>query len=150
MGGETEAVARAKEIAAPMGAAFHHVGGSGRGARMKLAVNLLLGAQVACLAEMLGGLAKDGFDERQAVELIAGTAVASPASANYARIMAERRDVRMFPVDLMAKDLGYAVKAATSKGLAAPIAEAAFAAFRAASAAGFGSENVTALRKIYE
>lgn len=150
MGGEAEAVARAKEVAAPMGAAFHHVGASGRGARMKLAVNLLLGAQVACLAEVLGGLAKDGFDERQAAELIAGSAVASPASANYARIMAERREVTMFPVDLMTKDLGYAVKAATAKGLKAPIAEAALAAFQAASAAGYGAENVTSLRKIYE
>ena len=60
MGGEAAAVARAKEIAAPMGAAFPHVGGSGCGARMKLAVNLLLGVQVACLAEILGGLAKTG------------------------------------------------------------------------------------------
>ncbi len=117
---------------------------------MKIAINLLLGAQVACLAEILGGLAKDGFDERQAAELIAGSAVASPASANYARMMAQRRDIKMFPVDLMAKDLGYAVKAATAKGLAAPIAEAALAAFRTASAAGYGRENVASLRKIYE
>lgn len=149
MGGEVEAVARAKQVVAPLGAAFHHVGGSGRGARMKLAVNLLLGAQVACVAEILGALAADGFDERQAAELIAGSAVASPASANYARIMAERREVTMFPVDLMAKDLGYAVKAANAKGLSAPIAEAALSAFQAASAAGYGAENVTSLRKIY-
>ena len=150
MGGQADAVARARQVAAPMGAAFHHVGPSGCGARMKLAVNLLLGAQVACLAETLAGLAKDGFDERQAAELIAGSAVASPAAANYARIMAERRDVTMFPVDLMAKDLGYAVKAATAKGLRAPIAEAALAVFQAASEAGFGAENVTSLRKIYD
>jgi 3-hydroxyisobutyrate dehydrogenase len=149
MGGSAEAVARAKEIAAPLGASFPYVGASGRGARMKLAINLLLGAQVACLAETLGALAADGFDERQAAELIAGSAVASPAAANYARIMAERRDVTMFPVDLMAKDLGYAVAAATARGLSAPIAEAALAAFEAASAAGYGAENVTSLRKIY-
>jgi 3-hydroxyisobutyrate dehydrogenase-like beta-hydroxyacid dehydrogenase len=149
MGGTPEATARAKVIAAPMGGSFPHVGSSGRGARMKLAINLLLGAQIACLAEALGALAADGFDEKQVAELIAGTAVASPAAANYARIMEERREVTMFPVDLMAKDLAYAVEVATARGLSAPIAEAALAAFRAASAAGFGSENVTSLRKIY-
>ena len=150
MGGEAAAVARAKEVAAPMGAAFPHVGALGHGARMKLAVNLLLGVQVACLAEILGGLAKDGFDERQVAELIAGSAVASPASANYARLMAERRETVMFPVDLMAKDLGYAVELAAARGVSAPMAEAALAAFRAASAAGHGGENVSSLRKIYE
>ena len=115
IGGEPDAVAAVKPTLAPLGAAFHHLGPLGRGARFKLAVNLLLGAQVACVAEVLGGLAADGFDERQAAELIAGSAVASPASANYARIMAERRPVKLFPVDLLAKDLGYAVKAMTGE-----------------------------------
>jgi 3-hydroxyisobutyrate dehydrogenase len=149
MGGEAAAVARAKEVVEPLGAAFPHVGGSGCGARMKLAVNLLLGVQVACIAEILGGLARDGFDERQVAELIAGSAVASPASANYARLMAERRETVMFPVDLMAKDLGYAVQLASARGISAPMAEAALAAFKAASAAGHGAENVSSLRKIY-
>jgi 3-hydroxyisobutyrate dehydrogenase-like beta-hydroxyacid dehydrogenase len=149
MGGEADAIALAKAAAAPLGAAFHHLGPSGRGARFKLAVNLLLGAQVACVAEILGGLAADGFDERQAAELIAGSAVASPASANYARIMAERRSVRLFPVDLLAKDLGYAVKAMSARGLPSPIAEAAHGLFQKASATGFGAENITAVRNLF-
>ena len=149
MGGDAGPVALARETVAPLGSAFHHLGGSGRGARFKLGLNLLLGAQIACLAEVLGALAADGFDEKQVVELIAGTAVASPAAANYGRLMAERRETPMFTVDLIAKDLGYAVEAAAARGLSAPIAEAARSAFKAASAAGFGSENVTALRKLY-
>jgi 3-hydroxyisobutyrate dehydrogenase-like beta-hydroxyacid dehydrogenase len=149
IGGEPDAVAAVKPTLAPLGAAFHHLGPSGRGARFKLAVNLLLGAQVACVAEVLGGLAADGFDERQAAELIAGSAVASPASANYARIMAERRPVKLFPVDLLAKDLGYAVKAMRARGLPSPIADATLSVFQEASAAGFGGENVTAVRKLF-
>jgi 3-hydroxyisobutyrate dehydrogenase len=150
MGGKVEAVAKAREIVAPMGSAFLHVGPSGSGARFKLAVNLLLGAQVAVLAEILGGLAADGFDERQAAELLAGLPVASLAGANYARLMAARNDSLMFTVDLMAKDMDYAAQASAAKGLKAPIAEAARAAFQAASAAGLGAENVTSLRKLYE
>ena len=149
IGGEPDAVAAVKPTLAPLGAAFHHLGPLGRGARFKLAVNLLLGAQVACVAEVLGGLAADGFDERQAAELIAGSAVASPASANYARIMAERRPVKLFPVDLLAKDLAYAVKAMRARGLASPIADATLGVFQQASAAGLGGENVTAVRKLF-
>jgi 3-hydroxyisobutyrate dehydrogenase len=150
LGGDDAAVERAKAAAAPMGSAFHHVGPSGRAARFKLAVNLLLGAQVAVLAEILGGLAADGFDEAQAAELLAGLPVASPAAANYGRLMAAKRDALMFTVDLMAKDMDYAAQASAAKGLKAPIAEAARAAFQAASAAGFGGENVTSLRKLYD
>jgi 3-hydroxyisobutyrate dehydrogenase-like beta-hydroxyacid dehydrogenase len=149
IGGEPDAVAAVRPTLAALGAAFHHLGPSGRGARFKLAVNLMLGVQVACIAEALGGLAADGFDERQAAELIAGSAVASPASANYARIMAERRPVKLFPVDLLAKDLGYAVKAMRARGLASPIADATLGVFQQASAAGFGGENVTAVRKLF-
>jgi 3-hydroxyisobutyrate dehydrogenase-like beta-hydroxyacid dehydrogenase len=150
MGGAADAVARASAVAAPMGSAFRHVGPSGAGARFKLAVNLLLGAQVAVLAEILGGLAADGFEERQAAEWLAALPVASPAAANYGRLMAARNDALMFSVDLMAKDMDYAAKASAARGLKAPIAEAARDALRAASAAGFGAQNVTALRKLYD
>ena len=150
MGGPADAVERAKPLLRPMAAAFHHIGPLGRAARFKLAVNFLLGAQIAAMAEVLGALARDGFDEKAAVDMLTGNPVMSPAAANYARLMAERRRETFFPVDLIAKDLGYAVKAASEKGLAAPIAEAALGVFREAAAAGLGRENASSVRKLYE
>ena len=105
LGGEANAVERAKPWLQPMAAEFHHLGPLGHGARFKLAVNLLLGTQIAVLAEALGSLARDGFDERAAVEILSAFPVVSPAAANYARMMAERRWEAQFPVDLMAKDI---------------------------------------------
>lgn len=150
LGGPAETVERAKPLLEPMAAALHHIGPLGHGSRFKLAVNLLLGTQIAAMAEVLGALARDGFDEKAAVEMLSGFPVMSPAAAIYARLMAERRRAAFFSVDLIAKDLGYAVKAANEKGLAAPVAQAALAVFREAAAAGLGRENASSVRSLYE
>jgi len=149
LGGDEAAVETVKEALTPLAAAFRHLGPSGRGARFKLALNHLLGAQVALMAEVLAGLAADGFDESAAVEALAGAPVVSPAAANYGRQMAAGRHERQFGVDLMAKDLRYALQVGAAKGVKAPIAEAALGVFTAASKAGLGAANASSVRTLY-
>ena len=149
MGGDAAAADKVKEALAPLAAGFRHLGPSGRGARFKLALNHLLGAQIALMAEVLAGLAADGFDERAAAEALAGTPVVSPAAAGYGRLMAADKHDRQFGVDLMVKDLRYAQKVGAAKGVKAPIAEAALAVFECASGAGLGEANASSVRKVY-
>jgi len=149
MGGDAAAADKVKEALAPLAAGFRHLGPSGRGARFKLALNHLLGAQIALMAEVLAGLAADGFDEKVAAEALAGAPVVSPAAAGYGRLMAADKHDRQFGVDLMVKDLRYALKVSAAKGVKAPIAEAALAVFERASGAGLGEANASSVRKVY-
>jgi 3-hydroxyisobutyrate dehydrogenase len=149
MGGDDAAVDKVKAALAPLAAAFRHLGPSGRGARFKLTLNHLLGAQIALMAEALAGLAADGFDEKAAAEALAGAPVVSPAAANYGRLMAAGQHDKLFGVDLMAKDLRYALQVGAAKGVKAPIAEAALGVFERASQSGLGDSNASSVRKLY-
>ncbi|MBV8472539.1 MAG: NAD(P)-dependent oxidoreductase, partial [Hyphomicrobiales bacterium] len=62
VGGETAAFERAQPIFSAVGSAAHHMGPIGSGATMKLAVNALLGVQIAEVAEMFGMLERCGIE----------------------------------------------------------------------------------------
>jgi 3-hydroxyisobutyrate dehydrogenase len=146
VGGEAEVLERVRPVLAPMGLAVHHAGGVGAGAALKLAVNALFGVQVAVLAELIGLLRRNGADLPRAVEILGLTPVASPAAKGAMAAMLAGRHAPMFPVELVEKDLGYAV-AATSE---APISAAARAVFAAAMGCHLGLENLTAAARLYE
>ena len=149
MGGDAAAAETVKEALAPLASGFRHFGPLGRGARFKLALNHLLGAQIALMAEVLAGLAADGFDEKAAAEALAGAPVVSPAAALYGRLMAADRHDRQFAVDLMVKDLRYALQVGDAKSVKSPIAAGALAVFEQASQAGLGEANASSVRKLY-
>ena len=150
LGGGEAAAERAKAALAPIGKAFRYVGPVGQAAILKLTVNSLLGSQIALMAETLALLSRHGFDEKAIAETLAGFPVVSPAAANYARAMAARNVEPMFTVDLMAKDLGYALAMSAEAGGVMPIVETARDVFEKARDAGHGAENVSAVRALYE
>jgi 3-hydroxyisobutyrate dehydrogenase len=150
IGGEEAGFERAREVLKPLGSAFYHIGPLGKGSTFKLAVNALFAAQQASVAELLAMLARNGIDEHTAVETLTHFPTLSPAMAGNARLMVERRTSPLFTIDLMAKDLGYALDVAWAAGAQAPIAEASHDVFEAAREKGFGGENISALRLLYE
>ncbi len=149
IGGEEGGFERAREILKPLGGAFYHIGPLGKGSTFKLAVNALFAAQLASVAELLAMLARNGIDEHAAVETLTHFPTLSPAMAGNARLMVERRTSPLFTIDLMAKDLGYALEVARAAGAQAPIVEASHNVFEAARDKGFGGENISALRLLY-
>ena len=149
IGGEEAGFERAREILKPLGGAFYHIGPLGKGSTFKLAVNALFAAQLASVAELLAMLARNGIDEHAAVETLTHFPTLSPAMAGNARLMVERRTSPLFTIDLMAKDLGYALEVARAAGAQAPIVEASHNVFEAARDKGFGGENISALRLLY-
>ncbi|MEA1677462.1 NAD(P)-dependent oxidoreductase [Nitrospirillum sp. BR 11163] len=148
-GGERAAFDQAQPALAPLAAAIHHVGPVGRGAVMKLAVNGLLGIQLAAWAEMMGFLAKAGFDGAAALDVLTALPVASPAAAGYARMMQAGDFAVRFPVDLMAKDFRYGTQAADALKADTPVADATLGVLERAREAGHGAENVSALIRLY-
>jgi 3-hydroxyisobutyrate dehydrogenase len=95
-----------------LGGAVHHVGG-GSGAWLKLAVNALFGIQVAAMAEQLALLRGAGLDVARALAALKTMPVTRPAAAGAATLMLDGNFAPQAPVDLIVKDLGYALGSAT-------------------------------------
>lgn len=138
--GEASAVDAATPLLLAMGGAVHPVGEAGAGAVVKLAVNALLGVQVAAVAEILRWIGDQGLDQAQVWEVIGATPVLSPVAKINGSMMLNGQFSPLFPVELLDKDLRY-----TESG---PVLEAIRARTSEAISAGLGGENMTALFKL--
>lgn len=145
-GGDAAAVARVTPLLRTMGRALHHVGKVGSGAWLKLAVNALFGTQVAAMAEVLAQLRAAGLDTARAVEALRAMPVTSPAAAGAAVLMLAADYRPQAPVDLIAKDLGYAL---ASSAQPLPLTQAVAERFAAARRAGYGGDNLVAVARLY-
>lgn len=145
-GGAPEAVARVQPLLLQLGGAVHPVGASGSGAWLKLAVNSLFATQVTAMAELLALLRGAGLDPAPLLATLKTMPITSPAAAGAASLMLAGNDSPQAPVDLIHKDLRYAL-AASPQPL--PLFHAVAARFQAAHDAGLGAENLVAVRKLY-
>jgi 3-hydroxyisobutyrate dehydrogenase-like beta-hydroxyacid dehydrogenase len=92
-------------------------------ATMKLAINGLFAAQLAVTGELLAMLRHSGMDEREATEMIGGLPVTAPATARSLPRVLARDTTAYFPVELVAKDLGYLLaQAGPGAGVIAAVA----------------------------
>lgn len=148
-GGSGETLARVGPLLARMGSAVHHVGDTPAGAHAKLIVNTLFAVQVAALAELFGFATKAGLDARALLDVLSGLPVLSAAAQGAAAGMVAGAFGPMFPVELVSKDLRYAVAAAETAGGRLPLGESAREVFDAGIAACLGDENLTAVAKLY-
>ncbi|MCU0627608.1 MAG: NAD-binding protein, partial [Gemmatimonadaceae bacterium] len=134
--GDATAFARAQPLLAVLGGAAHHVGALGAGATTKLVVNALFAVQVAAVAELLRLGATHGLDRARTVEVLKGAMALMQAGA----------DAPQFPIELVVKDLAYAVALGEGVPVQPAMTAAAHAVFAAAAAQGLGDRNITAVR----
>ncbi|NRA98562.1 MAG: NAD(P)-dependent oxidoreductase [Rhodobacteraceae bacterium] len=140
-GGAPEQIDRFRPLAEAMGKAVLHAGDSGKGAALKLAINTALGIQTAMMAELLR--LGQAFDIAPAtlLDLLAPTPVMSGTATVMGNLIAAGKHDPLFPVDLLIKNLGYAL----GSGADMPVTQAVLAAFEATSAAGHGDQNISAI-----
>lgn len=146
VGGEVAAVERARPLLSALGAGVHHAGRAGAGMSIKLAVNALLGVQVALMAELLEGLRRQGLEPAQALEIIAATPVCAPAAKIAGEMMLKGAFAPLFPIELVEKDLGYQAEVSGGGG---PITLAAREVYQRAAMAGLGGEHLSGVVKLY-
>lgn len=149
VGGGGTALETARPFLATMGKTVHHLGDSGSGAAVKLAVNALFAVQIASMAELIGLLAALKLDVKQAVEIIGQTPVASLAAKGAGASMLARQFAPLFPVELVSKDLDYIAALANTAGSDTPIAAAARGVMSKAIARGFGADHLTGVVRLY-
>src|SRR5579875_601689 len=140
VGGEAEAVERARPIFAAIGRQTTHMGGPGQGQATKL-VNQVIGA----VAEGIVLATRAGLDPAQVVAAVGGGAAASWMLANLGPRMQRRDFAPGFMVRLQQKDLRLALAAAARLGVPLPTTALVHQLFAAVEAHGGGALGTQAL-----
>jgi 3-hydroxyisobutyrate dehydrogenase/2-hydroxy-3-oxopropionate reductase len=146
VGGDDEALERARPVLEALSAKLLHVGPLGTGATMKLAVNALVHGMNEALAESLVLAERAGVDRSTAYEVFASGAAAAPFVL-YKRAAYERPDETpvAFSLDLVAKDLGLILDLAGEVDASMPQASANLEVVRSAIRAGLGERDLSAI-----
>jgi len=124
-GGDADVFDACQPIFAAIAKQYFHMGPSGSGTAMKLVVNALLGVNMQAIAEAVAFGEKAGLDRELLLQVLAKTAVISPAHQNKL-IRAEHDDYSpQFPLRLMNKDFRLILEQAGELGAAMPATAAA-------------------------
>jgi 2-hydroxy-3-oxopropionate reductase len=130
-----------------MGKKILFLGETGKGAEMKLVVNMIMGGMMAIFCEGLALGEKAGLASADLLEILDAGAIANPMFRLKGNLITQGNFATAFPLKHMQKDL----RLATSLGdrLGQPLFAAATAneAFKKARAAGLGDEDFSALFK---
>jgi 3-hydroxyisobutyrate dehydrogenase-like beta-hydroxyacid dehydrogenase len=118
VGGDEAALERARPVLEAMTKAHFHLGGSGAGAAMKLAVNTMIAATTVAISEALVLAEAAGIERADAYEVIAAGALASPfIDYKKAAFLDPDGTPAAFALDLMRKDLRLALEQGEAAGL---------------------------------
>lgn len=151
VGGPAETVNRVKEILEVLGQKIYHVGPVGSGDAVKVVNNLLLGINMAAVAEALVLGVKCGLDPEVLFEIISASSGSSYAlQAKVPNFVLKGNFEPGFAVDLQYKDLELAVQ--TGKELQVPLylTNGAQQIYEAARAAGLGRKDISAVIRLWE
>ncbi len=128
VGGPTDAVERARELFAIMGANVFHAGASGAGQIAKICNNMLLAVLMAGTAEALSLGVDNGLDPSVLSEIMQQSSggnwalnVYNPYPGVMEGVPASRGYEGGFLVDLMTKDLGLAMETAEQSRSSVPL-----------------------------
>lgn len=148
VGGSASALAMAQPVFSVLGRETIHLGPSGSGALMKLVNNFMCGVQVASFAEAVSLIQAGGLDRTKAESILTNGAPGSGIVKRASASAAANDFTPNFPLRLMAKDLGYAISEASSRGLPLQTASSALGVFKQAIAQGYGDEDFSAAVKV--
>ncbi len=155
VGGDEQTLADTEPALNPFAGLIVHVGGPGMGQVVKLCNNLIYAAQMTATAEATAMAVKSGVDMMKLFEVlthatgdcmavrtrlpVAGVVPESPASNGWQP---------GFMTDLMAKDLDLALHYGGAAGVPMATTAVARQMLAAASSAGFGREDFSAVAKV--
>lgn len=123
-----------------------YLGPHGRGATMKLVVNMLMGVQMPALAEAVVFGERAGLPRDKILKMIEGSGYSSPVM-NFRCPMMEQRSFEraIFKLSLMRKDMMLLLEESQALSVPMPVAEAAYAMLTAAKQQGLGDLDVSAI-----
>ena len=151
VGGDQAAVQAVEPIFKVLGKKIYHVGSIGAGDSIKVVNNLLLGINMAAVAEALVLGVKSGLDPQVMLDIIKESSGRSYAlEAKTANFILKNSFAAGFAIDLEYKDLELAMETAKSLDMPLPLAAMAQQVFAMAKAKGLGREDISAVIKVWE
>lgn len=151
VGGEADDVQKAQPILQVLGKNINHVGGVGAGDSIKVVNNLLLGINMAAVAEALVLGVKSGLSPQVMLDIIKGSSGRSYAlEAKGPGFILKNNFAAGFAIDLQYKDLELATETAKSLGMPLPLGAMSQQIFEMARAKGLGREDISAVIKVWE
>jgi 3-hydroxyisobutyrate dehydrogenase len=148
VGGDLETLDSVRPVLATMSRAIAHLGPTGSGATMKLVNNFLCGVQAAALGEAVAVLENSGLNRDAALEILANGAPGSPLVKGVSKRMASKDYRTNFALQLMLKDLTYAVREGSRNNVRVSMAQPAIELFREATDAGLGELDFAAVAEV--
>jgi 3-hydroxyisobutyrate dehydrogenase-like beta-hydroxyacid dehydrogenase len=145
VGGSDEAFARVEPILRDVGPKVTHVGTNGQAALLKIAHNLSLAVQMLAFSEGVLLAEKAGIDRARAVEVLISSAIASPMVKYRGPFVLEQPDEAWFDVNMMQKDLVYALEAGRELDVPLPTTAVANEYLTAARALGLEQKDFAVL-----
>ena len=125
IGGDEKTLRKAEPILGVMGKKWFHLGPSGAGQTMKLAMNAILALEVGAMAEALALVTRAGLKGEQLVEVMQASMARSGVLDVKSPLMLKGDYKPSFPLRLMHKDLGLALDLANQLGVSLPATAAA-------------------------
>lgn len=146
VGATEDQIAPLRPVLDALGDAVTAMGGRGRAAVMKLAVNMLIHGMNQTLAEALALTDAAGLDRTRAFDVIAGSAAGAPM-LSYRRplYLDEAAHEVTFALDLALKDMEVATALADRLGVVMPQARVNRDRLRVAASNGFGDRDMAAI-----
>ncbi|MGH9774425.1 MAG: NAD(P)-dependent oxidoreductase [Candidatus Acidiferrales bacterium] len=150
VGGKKEVLEKVEPVLAAMGKRFFHLGPSGAGQTVKLAMNLLLALEVDAFSEALALVTRAGVPGERLVEVMQSSmARAAVLDVKAPQILAGNFPPS-FPLRLMHKDMKLALDLAKELGLALPAAAASFETYSAVKAAAREDVDYAAVARFWQ
>jgi 2-hydroxy-3-oxopropionate reductase len=150
VGGDAAAFARVTPILSCLGKSVVHMGGSGMGQATKLINNMIVAANFASVCEAWGLAAKMGLDPATLHEAIKGGWAGSRVMEETVPRLLTRNFVPGGSVDIMTKDVGYALNMARTANVPVPVTALAHELFRMVKAQGKGGQAQPILISLWE
>lgn len=125
-GGEEEAFHACEPLFQTFARQYFHLGPTGSGATMKLAVNLLLGVGMQAIAEAVAFGHKAGLERDRLLDVLSQTAVIPPALVGKLKRAMLNDYSPQFPLRLMNKDFRLILDTAAAAWVPLPATAAAF------------------------
>lgn len=147
VGGGAEDVQRARAILEKMTRGIAHMGPSGSGYAMKLAVNLGLGAYIQALSESLALGAKQGLSVDAMLDVLQEAPYASGWLKSKLGVLKGGTTEKTLDIRTLRKDIMSAVATGALTGVPMPLTAGTLAALSAAVANGHGSGDLGELPK---
>ncbi len=155
VGGDTDALERARPLLQAMGKNIFHMGAAGAGQVAKLCNNMALGVIMAVTGEALALGVAHGLDPKALSQMMAvstsrswATEVCNPWPGVLENAPSSRGYAGGFGNDLMLKDMGLAVEAAMGVGATIPLGEAARNLYAMNKQAGRGGLDFSSVVKL--